>query len=126
MSKICFITLLSCECGMEVYMVLKSQVLMLFTFFFLFSALILAKKGFLLSIIHIPFTPGFLIRITAICMNISTPILCGLLIYMNYFFLPKQGPKWYKPRISSLIILTIIGIIYFVIALWYLILLVKD
>jgi Mn2+/Fe2+ NRAMP family transporter len=64
--------------------------------------------------------PGNLIRWTAICQMVATPILSGLLVYTNYVYLPSVGPPWYRPKVATLVALVAASLIYMALIAWYL------
>lgn len=63
--------------------------------------------------------PGNLIRLTAICQLVATPILGGLLVFTNYVYLPSVGPKWYRPKLAALVALIGTSLIYIGLIVWY-------
>lgn len=63
--------------------------------------------------------PGALIRATAVCMNLSTPFLCGLLFYLNYVYLPRVCPAWVRPHLWTGALLAVVAAVYTVLAGWY-------
>lgn len=63
--------------------------------------------------------PGSLIRFTAILMNSSQPFIILLLIYMNYFYLPKIYGKEVRPGWMALSFLILAFIVYSVLTAWY-------
>lgn len=83
-----------------------------------YSFLILIVIQTVITIVLKP--PGTLIRITAVCMNISTPLLCGLLFYLNYWHLPRVMPSWVRPSKWSGLALGAVATCYLLLTVWYL------
>jgi len=63
--------------------------------------------------------PGDLIRLTAVCQLVATPILCALLYYLNHVHLPRIGPAWYRPNALSRYLIVLTGLLYLVLVAWY-------
>lgn len=65
--------------------------------------------------------PGTLIIIGGILSFFAMAAYMPLLIYLNYFMVPKSLPKWTRPRISTLIAASLVSVIYLSIAVFYVI-----
>ena len=65
--------------------------------------------------------PGNLIRLTAICLNVTHPIVIALLLYLNYIYLPRLYGKAIRPGVWALVSLCVAFIGYTLLAVWYLI-----
>lgn len=74
-----------------------------------------------ISCITIPFaTPGALLVLGGVFNFIAMPLYCPAIIYLNYYKIPKVFPSWTRPSIISLILISLVTLIYIVIAIWYL------
>jgi hypothetical protein len=64
--------------------------------------------------------PGNLIRLAAITLNLTHPVVIALLLYTNYYYLPKRyGLAEIRPKRGAQVLLWIALVAYSALALWY-------
>ncbi|MEM3047754.1 MAG: Nramp family divalent metal transporter [Candidatus Bathyarchaeia archaeon] len=64
--------------------------------------------------------PAELLLAGGILNFISMTIYCPVLIYMNYYKIPKTIAKWTRPGVGWLIVGIIVTIVYLALSIWYL------
>lgn len=83
-------------------------------------------RAFLVGMIIISFitvpvaTPGSLLLVGGLLNFLAMPIYCPVLVYMNYWYLPKIYPAWVRPSVWSLVMISTVCAVYFALAGWYL------
>ena len=65
--------------------------------------------------------PGTLILIGGVLNFFAMAAYMPLLIYLNYFMVPKSLPKWTRPKRITLLVVSLVSVVYLSIAVFYVI-----
>jgi hypothetical protein len=64
--------------------------------------------------------PATMFTLTAVAQLFGFALFCPALIYLNYVLLPRQLPRWARPRLPTLLMMVVVTLIYWGVAVWYL------
>jgi hypothetical protein len=75
----------------------------------------------IVSVVTIPFaTPGTLLITVAILQFFAMMLYIPALIWLNYYKIPKTYPQWTRPSNVALAAISVSGLVYIVLGLYYL------
>lgn len=81
----------------------------------------------LLTFITMPLAqPGVLLALRGTIAFLIMGVYCPMLIYLNFYFLPRAFPAWVRPHPLTRLCMYLVTFVYVAISLWYVYVLLTD